>query len=162
LGGGRRGPGIRLPPGGLPEPPGPEDLRRGVPRRPDRQQHRPGPPPQGQPGRTPRPRPEVHRGGSRAPPAADRRGRRRAAGAAPRPAHEPLFDPPGESRPPPPKRSIIARIRTPNAPGTGALLVSPDRKVLLVVAELTTEFLSPSNWPTLARIEGLVRDLRRQ
>src|SRR5262249_29802122 len=80
----------------------------------------------------------------------------------PMPSDEPLFDTPGESRPPPPKRSIIARIRTPNAPGTGALLVSPDRKGLLVVAELTTEVLSPSNWPALARIEGLARDLRRQ
>src|SRR5262249_12066126 len=37
---------------------------------------------------------------------------------------EPLF--PDEEKPsaPPPQRSIIARVRTPNAPGAGALLVS--------------------------------------
>src|SRR5205823_5088351 len=51
------------------------------------------------------------------------------------------------------RRSIIARIRTPNAPGTGSWLISPDHQVLLVVLELTTEFLSNENWPTIARVE---------
>jgi RND superfamily putative drug exporter len=32
---------------------------------------------------------------------------------------------------------------------------------LLVVVELTTEFLSTDNWPTLTKIEDLVGDLRR-
>jgi RND superfamily putative drug exporter len=78
------------------------------------------------------------------------------------PSDEPLF-PGDEERPrPPERRSIITRIRTPDAPGSGALLVSPDRQVLLVVVELTTEFLSHRNWQTLAQIEGLVQDLRAQ
>lgn len=75
---------------------------------------------------------------------------------------EPLFGDTGGPPPAPPKRSIIARIRTPNAPGTGGLLVSQDRRVLLVAAELTTEFLSSRNWPTIARIESFVDGLRRQ
>jgi RND superfamily putative drug exporter len=83
----------------------------------------------------------------------------------PPPADEPLFGDEGDQPPkpaPPPKRSIIARIRTPAAPGTGALLVSQDRQVLLVVVELTTEFLSADNWPTIDKIEHLVGDLRGQ
>jgi putative drug exporter of the RND superfamily len=75
---------------------------------------------------------------------------------------EPLFPDDTAPAPPPQQRSIIARIRTPNAPGTGTLLVSEDERVLLVVVELTTEFLSSRNWPIIARIEGLVDDLRRQ
>ncbi len=63
---------------------------------------------------------------------------------------------------PSPSRSIIERIRTPNAPGTGALLVSADGKALLVVIDLTTEFLSKRNWPTIGKINGLVNDLQRQ
>jgi len=80
------------------------------------------------------------------------------------PAEEPLFGDDQESRPAekPSRKSIIARIRTPNTPGAGALLVSPDGKALLVVLDLTTEFLSTQNWPTIERIEGLVRDLRDQ
>jgi RND superfamily putative drug exporter len=79
-----------------------------------------------------------------------------------RPSDEPLFG--DESRPaaPPPQRSIIARIRTPNTPGAGALLVSPDEQALLVVVELTTEFLSNRNWKTIDEVEKLVGDLRRQ
>ena len=77
------------------------------------------------------------------------------------PSEGPLF---GDEKPPPPKpkRSIIARIHTPNAPGIGALLVSPDRKALLVEVELTTELLESHNWPTLKRIEDLIGDLRQQ
>ncbi len=83
----------------------------------------------------------------------------------PPPADEPLFSDAGDQPskpPPPPKHSIIARIRTPAAPGQGALLVSQDQQVLLVVVELTTEFLSSENWPTVTKVENLVADLRRQ
>jgi RND superfamily putative drug exporter len=79
----------------------------------------------------------------------------------PAPSDEPLFSDEAEHRPPP-RRSIIARIRTPNAPGTGALLVSPDGRALLVVVELTTEFLSQDNWPTIDQVDALIRDLQRQ
>jgi RND superfamily putative drug exporter len=77
------------------------------------------------------------------------------------PPEEPLF--PGEAGGTRPGRqpSLIARIRTPNAPGTGALLVSEDGRALLVVVELTTDFLSRRNWPTLAKIEDLIDSLRR-
>ncbi|MBY0523878.1 MAG: MMPL family transporter [Gemmataceae bacterium] len=82
----------------------------------------------------------------------------------PAPSDELLFsDEPAPPTPPKPvQRSIIAQIRTPNAPGSGALLVSPDGQVLLVLVELTTEFLSAENWPTIAKIEALAGDLRRQ
>jgi putative drug exporter of the RND superfamily len=74
---------------------------------------------------------------------------------------EPLFG--DESKPAPPKkRSIIARIRTPNAPGGGALLISADHKALLVVLELTSEFLSRVNWPTIDKVEHFVASLRQQ
>ena len=69
-----------------------------------------------------------------------------------------LFSDEGPSQPQ--KRSIIARISTPNTPGIGALLVSPDGQALLVVLELTTEFLSKDNWDTIEEIEKLVHQLR--
>ena len=78
----------------------------------------------------------------------------------PAPSNEPLF---GEENAAPAKsqqRSIMARIRTPNAPGAGALLISPDKKVMLVVVELTTSFMTHQNWPTLRKIENLVGDLQ--
>ncbi len=84
---------------------------------------------------------------------------------APPPTDEPLFgdETPAPAPPPKPvKHSIMARIRTPNAPGQGALLVSPDGQVLLVVVELTTEFLSTDNWPTITKIENLADTLRRE
>jgi RND superfamily putative drug exporter len=59
-------------------------------------------------------------------------------------------------------RSIIERVRTPNAPGTGALLTSADSRALLVVVDLTTEFLSKRNWPIIDKIAGLISDLQRQ
>jgi RND superfamily putative drug exporter len=81
----------------------------------------------------------------------------------PAPSQEPLF---GEEAPapaaPPPHRSIIARIRTPNAPGSGRLLISPDGQALLVVLELTTEFLARTNWPTIQRVEELTRQLEAE
>jgi RND superfamily putative drug exporter len=75
---------------------------------------------------------------------------------------EPLFssdDEPAKPPEPPKERSIIARIRTPNTPGAGGLLVSPDGQALLVVVDLTTEFLSNQNWPTIEKIEQLLREL---
>jgi RND superfamily putative drug exporter len=78
----------------------------------------------------------------------------------PAPSDEPLFSDEAE-RQPPPRRSIIARIRTPNAPGAGALLVSPDSRALLVVVGLTTEFISEDNWPTIDKVDALVRDLQQ-
>jgi RND superfamily putative drug exporter len=78
-----------------------------------------------------------------------------------KPSDEPLFsDEPAPAPPPSEQRSIIARILTPNTPGSGALLVSPDGQALLVVVELTTEFLSNRNWQTIDKIEGLLRQLR--
>jgi putative drug exporter of the RND superfamily len=79
-----------------------------------------------------------------------------------KPSDEPLFS--DDPTPPkaPPQRSIIARIRTPNAPGTGALLVSPDRKVLLVVVDLTPEYNSHLNWHVIEKIEDLVHQLRAE
>jgi RND superfamily putative drug exporter len=59
-------------------------------------------------------------------------------------------------------RSIVARIRTPSSPGTGALLVSPDARALLVVLELTTEFTTHKNWPTIEKIEHAVDRLRAE
>jgi putative drug exporter of the RND superfamily len=59
------------------------------------------------------------------------------------------------------EHSIMATIHTPNAPVIGDLLVSPDHKALLVVVELTTEFLSRDNWPTIEHIEAYVRQLRQ-
>src|SRR5262249_32384736 len=59
-------------------------------------------------------------------------------------------------------KSIIDRIRTPNAPGTGALLVSADQKGLLVVIDLTTEFLSARNWPIIDKIKDLIHELEQQ
>ncbi len=76
---------------------------------------------------------------------------------------DPLFADEGEAKAPeqPQQRSIIARIRTPNAPGVGGLLVSPDEKAMLVVVELTTEFLSDRNWPTIEKVETLIAQLRK-
>ncbi len=78
-----------------------------------------------------------------------------------KPTEEPLFGGEGEpAAPRPERRSIIARIDTPNTPGVGGLLVSPDGEALLVVVELTTEFLSDRNWATIDKVERLIRDLR--
>ena len=60
------------------------------------------------------------------------------------------------------RRSIIARIRSPGTPGAGSLLVSPDGQAMLVVLELTTEFLAEQNGPTIDRVAGLVSDLKKQ
>src|SRR5205823_2375449 len=79
-----------------------------------------------------------------------------------KPTEEPLFSEEPQPSPEPQQRSIIARIRTPNTPSVGALLVSPDSQALLVLVELTTDFLSQSNWPTVEKIEGLVSSLRQQ
>jgi RND superfamily putative drug exporter len=60
------------------------------------------------------------------------------------------------------KKSIIGRIRTPNTPGIGSLLVSPDGKARLVQLELTTEFLSRQNWPTIDRVEAALAEMNAQ
>jgi RND superfamily putative drug exporter len=78
------------------------------------------------------------------------------------PSDEPLFGDEPAKPAPPKKRSIIARIRTPNAPGSGALLVSPDGRAMLVVLELTTDFTSNVNWPTITRVEDLVKHLQSE
>jgi RND superfamily putative drug exporter len=56
------------------------------------------------------------------------------------------------------KAAIVQRIRTPNAPGTGALQISSDRRALLVILDLTTEYSASRNWPLLSKIEGLLAD----
>ena len=79
------------------------------------------------------------------------------------PADEPLFGDkpaaPAAAAAASAKRSIMASIRTPNDPEAGPLLVSDDSKALLVVIELTTEFLSRDNWPTIDKIRSLIGHL---
>jgi putative drug exporter of the RND superfamily len=78
---------------------------------------------------------------------------------------EPLFAPEGEQKEKPTqpsKRSNIGRIQTPNTLGVGGLLVSADRRAMLVVVELTTDFFSSLNWPTIDQISHLVEHLRQQ
>jgi RND superfamily putative drug exporter len=76
------------------------------------------------------------------------------------PPDEPLFDDEPARPAKAGKKSIIASIHTPNAPGVGALLVSEDRREMLVVVEMTTEFLSADNWPTIDRIQDMLREMR--
>jgi len=79
------------------------------------------------------------------------------------PKDEPLFGNNAAPPAPPPtstQRPMIARIRTPNDPEAGALLVSPDDKALLVEVQLTTEMLTKDNWPTIDKIEKLIADLK--
>ncbi len=78
-----------------------------------------------------------------------------------KPSEEPLFAPEGPPSPPA-QRSLIARILTPNTPGAGALLVSPDGQLQLVVVELTNDFLSKRSWPTIDKIQHLVQSLRQE
>ncbi len=76
-----------------------------------------------------------------------------------------LFDDDGLPSKPaaqPAERSIIANIRTPNTPGGGALLVSPDRQAMLVVVELTTEFTARRNGAVIDKVENLVTQLRKE
>src|SRR5262249_5924406 len=75
---------------------------------------------------------------------------------------EPLFDGDGGKAAKPTRRSIIASIMTPNGLGYGPLLVSADGRAMLVLLELTTEFLSDDNWATIGKVEELVRRLRGQ
>lgn len=74
-------------------------------------------------------------------------------------AEAPLF---GDETPVPPKNGaepLVVRIRTPNAPGAGTLLVSTDGQVQLVVVEMATEFLAHRNWPLIADVEKMVEEL---
>jgi RND superfamily putative drug exporter len=68
-----------------------------------------------------------------------------------------------ESKPAKPqRRSIIARVRTPNALGSGALQISPDGQALLVVVDLTTNFQAHRNWATIDKISTLFDELKQQ
>jgi RND superfamily putative drug exporter len=84
----------------------------------------------------------------------------------PPPSDEPLFADGGPAVPspstPPGPRPVMARLRTPSVPGSGAFLISPDEQALLVVIELSTEFLTNRNWPVIAKVEQLVRDIKQQ
>lgn len=74
---------------------------------------------------------------------------------------EPLF---GDAPPTPAKPLddvLVVRLRTPNAPGSGTLLVSEDGQVQLVVMELATEFLTGRNWSLIEDVEKLVTELQR-
>ena len=69
----------------------------------------------------------------------------------------------GEEKPAKPqRRSIIGRVRTPNALGAGALQISPDGKELLVVVDLTTNFQARRNWEIIDKINALVKRLTEQ
>ncbi len=78
------------------------------------------------------------------------------------PSDDPLFADETAAPKVSPQRSIIARIRTPNAPGAGALLVSADRKALLVVVDLTPEYSSHLNYHVIEQTEALLRRLREE
>src|SRR5207237_5301030 len=52
---------------------------------------------------------------------------------------EPLFGEDSDTSAKPTKRSLMARIRTPNAPGLGALLDSADHSALLLLRDLTPD-----------------------
>ncbi len=80
----------------------------------------------------------------------------------PTPSEAPLFSEENAPPPPPPRRSIIERVQTPETPGAGAFLVSPDRRALLVVVDLTTEFQDAKNWPVIKCINDLVQELQQQ
>jgi putative drug exporter of the RND superfamily len=56
--------------------------------------------------------------------------------------------------------SIIARIRTPQDQGIGALLLNRDKHAALVLVELKTAFLDQRNWTTIEAIEKLIASLR--
>jgi RND superfamily putative drug exporter len=58
--------------------------------------------------------------------------------------------------------SPISNIRTLADPGAGALLVSPDRKATLAVAEVKSSFENPRVRPAVAQVESLVKQLREE
>lgn len=57
--------------------------------------------------------------------------------------------------------SKISQVRTPEDEDVGLLLTSPDERAMLVLVDLTTEFLAYSIVPPVDRIEELVEELRR-
>jgi RND superfamily putative drug exporter len=75
---------------------------------------------------------------------------------------EPLFDTDEKKPEKPQQRSIIGRVRTPNALGSGALQISPDGQALLVVVDLTTNFQAHRNWQTIDKISNLVEELKQK
>jgi putative drug exporter of the RND superfamily len=60
------------------------------------------------------------------------------------------------------EKGRIARIRTLNDEGSGALLVNGYQNATLVLVDLTSEFLERSTWPVVNAIEKLIEDLRRE
>jgi RND superfamily putative drug exporter len=58
--------------------------------------------------------------------------------------------------------SILTRIRTLADRGSGALLVSPDRKASLILMELRTPFIDPKNPPIVAKIEQALTSVRAE
>jgi putative drug exporter of the RND superfamily len=60
------------------------------------------------------------------------------------------------------KTPIVAAIRTLDDPGSGVLLVSPNRRATLVVLGLTTELLEYRNWPIVKNVETLIAHWRAQ
>ena len=57
--------------------------------------------------------------------------------------------------------AVVARIRSPDDPGVGALLVSRDNRAALVVVELTTRYRDPRNWDMVAEMERLIDRVRQ-
>jgi uncharacterized membrane protein YdfJ with MMPL/SSD domain len=53
-------------------------------------------------------------------------------------------------------KSIVAAIHTPDDPGSGALLISANRRAMLVMLELSTELLEQRNWPLIEKTESLI------
>jgi len=58
------------------------------------------------------------------------------------------------------QRPIIAAIHTFKEPGSGGLLLSQDRKAMLVVVELNCELLEHRLWSTLANVDALLTRLQ--
>jgi RND superfamily putative drug exporter len=80
----------------------------------------------------------------------------------PAPSEGSLFGEDTAKPPPTAKRSIIAHINTPNTPGAGVFLVSPDGQAQLVVLELVTDLLSHANWPIINKVEKVIEDLKNE
>src|SRR5262249_47033566 len=68
------------------------------------------------------------------------------------------------NRPPSPadRQSVVARVRTPEEQGVGALLWSRDKRAALILVELTTAYLDRRNWAVVGEIEGLLARFRQE
>jgi len=58
------------------------------------------------------------------------------------------------------ERPLISKIRAFDDDFVGSLMMSDDRQATLVILELTTDYASHRNRPTIAAIEGLLAELR--